>query len=157
MFIRKKKNSIKAAFEEFLKANNCSYEITQEDNSTCFDFEFQAGHFVATIREQDDCVDVTYPSIVTLPMSQLALVRSKCNEHNNRNILFKFTYTLDQEANTVSVHMSFFNNQVINEAMLHQLKAAFHFQREWCRDFDEAVAISKDYESVDLESEVYKH
>ena len=55
------------------------------------------------------------------------------------------------------MHMSFFNNQVNNENMVHQLKAAFHFQHEWQRDFDEAVSISKDYESADLESEIYKH
>lgn len=158
MLFRKKYNSVKADFEQFLKANNCTYTIDKEDNdTTIFNFEFQAGHFVAAIRKQDDCVEVTYPCIATAPMLHLPLVRSKCNDRNNSNILFKYTYSIDKEESEVNVHMSFFNNQVNNENMVHQLKAAFHFQREWQRDFDEAVSISKDYESSDLESEIYKH
>ena len=158
MLFRKKYNSVKADFEQFLKANNCTYTIDKEDNdTTIFNFEFQAGHFVAAIRKQDDCVEVTYPCIATATMLHLPLVRSKCNDRNNSNILFKYSYSIDKEEGEVNVHMSFFNNQVNNENMVHQLKAAFHFQHEWQRDFDEAVSISKDYDSADLESEIYKH
>ena len=81
-------------------------------------------------------------------MLHLPLVRSKCNDRNNSNILFKYSYSIDKEEGEINVHMSFFNNQVNNENMVHQLKAAFHFQREWQHDFDEAVSISKDYESA---------
>ena len=158
MRLRKKNNSVKADFEQFLKDNNCTYTIDKEDNeTTIFNFEFQAGHFVAAIRKQDDCIEVTYPCMATAPMAQLALVRSKCNDRNNSNILFKYSYSIDDEGGEVNVHMSFFNNQITTDNMIHQLKAAFHFQREWQRDFDEAVAISKDYETADLESELYKH
>lgn len=158
MLFRKKYNSVKADFEQFLKANNCTYTVNKEDNDTTFfNFEFQAGHFVAAIRKQDDCIEVTYPCIATASMLHLPLVRSKCNDRNNSNILFKYTYSIDNEEGEINVHMSFFNNQVNNENMVHQLKAAFHFQHEWQRDFDEAVSISKDYESADLESEIYKH
>ena len=158
MLFRKKYNSVKADFEQFLKANNCTYTIDKEDNdTTIFNFEFQAGHFVAAIRKQDDCVEVTYPCIATATMLHLPLVRSKCNDRNNSNILFKYSYSIDKEEGEINVHMSFFNNQVNNENMVHQLKAAFHFQHEWQRDFDEAVSISKDYDSADLESEIYKH
>ena len=158
MLFRKKYNSVKADFEQFLKANNCTYTVNKEDNDTTFfNFEFQAGHFVAAIRKQDDCIEVTYPCIATASMLHLPLVRSKCNDRNNSNILFKYSYSIDNEEGEINVHMSFFNNQVNNENMVHQLKAAFHFQHEWQRDFDEAVSISKDYDSADLESEIYKH
>ena len=157
MFVRKKQESVTKAFELFLKEHNCSYTVTKEDDLTTIPFEFQAARFIASIRKQDDCVEVTYPNIAVAPMSQLQLVRSKCNERNNSNILFKFTYTINSEDNDVSVHMSFFNNLVTSENMAHQLKAAFHFQREWQRDFDEAVSIGKDSETSDLESEMYKH
>lgn len=158
MRFRKKKDSIKANFEQFLKDYNITYTVNQEDNgATYFNFEFQAGHFVACVRKQDDCIDVTYPAIATVPISQLPLVRSKCNDYNNSNILFKFTYSLDNKDSEVSIHVSFFNNLFIAETMLDELKAAFHFQREWIRNYDEALSISKDYDSIDLESELYKH
>ncbi len=157
MRIRKKKNSVTADFEKFLKDFNCKYVIAQEDNATLYNFEFQAAHFIATIRKQDDCLEVTYPSIASAPMEQLALVRAKCNERNNNNILFKYTYTISHEDNNVNVHMSFFNNQVVAENMVQQLQAAFHFQREWIHDYDEAISIAKDSDSFDLESELYKH
>jgi len=157
MRIRKKKDSARASFEQFLKDYNCQFDVDNENNSTVYSFEFQAAHFVAAIREQDDCVEVTFPVMATAPMSQLPLVRSKCNERNNSNILFKYTYSIDHEKNEVSIHMSFFNNRIVPQDMAHQLSAAFHFQREWYRDFDEAVSISKDYDTMDMESELYKH
>ena len=157
MFTRKKQESVTNDFERFLKENNCTYTVTKEDNSTTIPFEFQAAHFIASIRKQDDCIEVTYPAMSSAPLSQLNLVRAKCNERNNSNILFKFTYSIDHKDNEVNVHMSFFNNHVTSENMVHQLKAAFHFQREWQRDYDEAVSIAKDSDTGDLESEMYKH
>ena len=157
MRIRKKKESARAAIERFLKDYNCDYNVHEEDNSTIIQFEFQAARFIAALRKQDDCVEVSFPTMAIAPVSQLPLVRSKCNDHNNSNILFKFTYSIEHENNEVHVHMSFFNNKIDNESMVHQLKAAFHFQREWKRDFDEAVAIARDSDSIDLESELYKH
>ena len=89
MRIRKKNNSVKAAIEQFLKDNHCTYKVSADDNgSTTFGFEFQAGNFIATVRSQDDCVEVTFPVIATAPMTQLPLVRAKCNDRNNSNILF---------------------------------------------------------------------
>ena len=157
MRIRKKKSSASADFEQFLKDYNCQFTTETENNTTLYSFEFQAARFVAAIRKQDDCVEVTYPSMATAPMSQLDLVRSKCNERNYGNILFKYSYTLDHESNEVDVHLSFFNNKVESEEIAHELKAAFHFQREWNRDFDEAVSMAKDNDSFDLESELYKY
>ena len=157
MRVRKKKDSVTADFEQFLKNNNCQYDIEHEDNATIYNFEFQAARFVAAIRKQDDCVEVTYPNMSSFPVSQLDLVRAKCNERNNSNILFKYSYSIDHESNKVDVHMSFFNNKVDSDNLVHELKAAFHFQREWNRDFDEAVSIAKDNDTLDLESELYKH
>ena len=157
MRIRKKKASASADFEQFLKDYNCQYSTETENNTTLYSFEFQAARFVAAIRKQDDCVEVTYPSMATAPMTQLDLVRAKCNERNYGNILFKYSYTLDHESNEVDVHLSFFNNKVESEEIVHELKAAFHFQREWNHDFDEAVSMAKDNDTLDLESELYKH
>lgn len=155
--IRKKKESAKAAFEQFLKQYNCDFTTNKEDASVTYQFEFQAGHFIAAIRKQDDCVEVTFPSMATAPMSQIDLVRAKCNEHNYNNILFKYTYSVDHEEGMVHTHLSFFNNKVTPEEIVHELKAAFHFQREWYRDYDEAVSAAKDNGTSDLESELYKH
>ena len=157
MFIRKKHESVTKDFERFLKETNCTYSVTKEEDATTIPFEFQAAHFIASIRKQDDCIEVTYPTMASAPLSQLHLVRSKCNERNNSNILFKFTYSIDHKENEVNVHMSFFNNHVTSESMAHQLKAAFYFQREWQHDYDEAVSTAKDHDTSDLESEIYKH
>lgn len=157
MRIRKKKKSVTSDFEQFLKEYNCKHSTHQEDNATIYDFEFQAAHFVAAIRKQDDCVEVTYPNIASVPITHLPLVQAKCNEHNNSNMLFKFGYSTNHEENVVNVHMSFFNNHVDNETMVNELGAAFHFQRDWFRDYDEAAAIARDSDTMDLESELYKH
>ena len=157
MRIRRKKESAIKSFESFLKESNCTYDIQKEDNATVIRFDFQAGHFVASFRPQDDCVEITYPCIASFPMSQLNLVRSKCNERNNRNILFKFSYSIDHEHNEVNVHISFFNNIVNPDEMKDELSAVFRFQRDWVKDFDDAVDQAKNYETSDLESELYKN
>ena len=157
MFIKKRKPSAKADFEKFLKDYNCTYITEVDDHTTLYNFEFQAGQFVAAIRKQDDCIEITYPNISQAPISQLPLIRSKCNDHNNSNILFKYAYSINHEDDKVGIHLSFFNNKIDNETMVSQLKAAFHFQHEWQRDFDEALSIAKDSENSDLESTLYKH
>lgn len=158
MRLRKKKESVIASLEQLLKDNHCDYTIRQEENhSTIISFEFQAAHFIASVRQQDDCVEITYPTMATAPVSQLELVRAKCNERNYGNMLFKYTYTVDHEKGQVQVHMSFFNNRIDADQIIHELKAAFHFQRDWLRDYDEAVALSRDNDTLDLESELYKH
>ena len=157
MLIRKKQNSVKSDFEKFLKDYNCQYESEVEDETTLYRFEYQAGRFVAAIRKQNDCVEISYYGIATATMAQLPLVRSICNERNCNNILFKYSYSIDHEKNEVDVHISFFNNKVDGKNMAHELNAAFHFQREWLRLFDQAVATSKEYDTQDTESELYKH
>ncbi len=127
MRLRKKKESVIASLEQLLKDNHCEYTIRQEENhSTIISFEFQAAHFIASVRQQDDCVEITYPTMATAPVSQLELVRAKCNERNYGNMLFKYTYTVDHEKGQVQVHMSFFNNRIDADQIIHELKAAFH-------------------------------
>jgi len=155
--IRKKNQSMASTLEAILKANNCVYEIEKDEKSTVLHFEFQAGEFVATIRKQDDCVEIVFPNMASVPLHQLELVRTKCNERNTSNMLFKYYYTLNHKSNKVDVHMSFFNNKIEADDLINELKAAFYFQREWLRDFDEAVSLSKDSDTWDLESELYKH
>ena len=157
MRIRKKQASATSDFEQFLKAYNCTYHVEKDKSATTYNFEFQAAQFVATIRSQNDCVEITYPCMSVVGIDYLDLVRSKCNERNNSNILFKFTYSIDHEENRLNVHLSFFNNSITPELIAHELGAAFHFQREWQRDLDSAIDDSKDTKNHDLESDLYKY
>ena len=156
MRIRKKQSSATSDFEQFLKAYNCTYHVDTDNQSTTYSFDYQAAHFIATIRSQNDCVEITYPCMSTTSIDYLDLVRSKCNERNNNNILFKFSYTIDHEENRLNIHLSFFNNSVNPELIAHELGAAFHFQRDWQSDLDAAIADSKDTSNHDLESDLYK-
>ena len=80
---KRKKESATANFEKFLKATNCAYTIEDDNSVKTYTFEFQAARFIASIRKQDDCVEITYPCMARATMSQLDLVRSKCNDRNN--------------------------------------------------------------------------
>ena len=157
MRIRKKQASATSDFEQFLKAYNCTYHVEKDKSATTYNFEFQAAQFVATIRSQNDCVEITYPCMSVAGIDYLDLVRSKCNERNNNNILFKFSYTIDHEENRLNIHLSFFNNIINPELIAHELGAAFHFQREWQHDLDNAIDDSKDTKNHDLESDLYKY
>lgn len=156
MRLGKKKVSIIKDFEQFLKANNCTYTVETENEATVIPFDFQAARFVASFGKRNDCVEITYPCMATATLSQLDLVRAKCNEFNNSNMLFKLSYSIDREENKLNVHLAFFNNRIDAQELTQELSAAFYFQREWQRVFDQAVAACKDNDTSDLESEIYK-
>ena len=157
MFNKRKNTSVISDLENFLKSRNCKYEKQQEDESTVIRFEYQAGHFIATIRKQDDGVDVHYPFCGDFPIGHLDLVRSKCNQFNASNMLLKMTYSINDEKNIVDIHLSFYNNCINPEQMENQLGAVFHFQREWIKEINDDIEISKQRGSHDLESDLHKH
>jgi len=146
-------------FEQFLEAYNCDWhcKTNESEPRLQYMFDFQGGHFLANIRSADDSVEVVMPCFATASINELDLVRAKCNERNNANILFKFTYVVDHESNDISLHMSFFNNIVRPREMEHQLTACFYFQREWQRDYDEALQLMKGDDSKDLENAYNEH
>lgn len=157
MFTRKKKKQhIITDFEDFLKAYNCTYSTDKQDDLTYISFKFQGGNFFASFRNKTDFVEITYPNIASAPIDKMDLVRSKCNEQNSSNVLFKFTYNIDNEENCIDIHMSFFNNQVVPEDMAKELSAAFNVQRQWATSFDEGNKLLEDSKTSDLECDLYK-
>lgn len=154
MLFNRRKNSqpINKDFEQFLKAYNCTHTIKQDEDETVYTFQFQGGNFIANIRHKSDYVEITFPSIASAPIDKLSLVRSKCNEHNSHNSLFKFAYSYDEEENELNVHISFFNNRVQPSEMANELSAAFSIRRLWYESFAEATKSLDDNDNTDLEN-----
>ena len=126
MFTRKKKRQpIIKDFEQFLKAYNCTYTTEKEDSGTYIFFKFQGGNFIASFLRSNDFVEITFPCIASAPVDKMNYVRSKCNDINNKNALFKVYYTIDHEENNIDISISFFNNRVTPDEMVNELTAAF--------------------------------
>lgn len=157
MFTRKKKRQpIIKDFEQFLKAYNCTYTTEKEDSGTYIFFKFQGGNFIASFLGSNDFVEITFPCIASAPVDKMNYVRSKCNDINHKNALFKVYYTIDHEENNIDISISFFNNRVTPDEMVNELTAAFEIQRQWNSDFADASKSGNENNSSDLESDIYQ-
>lgn len=157
MFNRKKRQPIIKDFEEFLKAYNCTYSINRQNQIQRIQFKYQGGEFMATFQDGKDFAEIQFPCITTVPIDKLPIVRLKCNELSYNNMLFKFCYTINHEENNIDIHISFFNNRIDKEEFANELSAAFQGQRQWRESFDEAVKLTEQNDSSDIESDLYQH
>ena len=134
---KRKRTSVKADFKAFLRQNNCkSAEYhDKDDKSTRYYFDYQGGHFVADIKDNNRGVDITFPGIADMPIDELPLVRTLCNHYNASNTLLKFTYSTSEEDNKAHVHLSFFANTVWPDELPESLTACFFFQRQFCDEY----------------------
>ncbi len=147
------KSSVKADFIQFLNAFNCKFKIEddRDDKLVRIFFDYQGGHFVAVIKDNNLGVDVNYPSFADAPTDELQLVRAMCNRSNNNSSVLKFTYTFDENKNLLRVHMSFFCTAVYTDDITDLLDACFYFQRSFCDEYNDARDNQKSHETHDIE------
>jgi len=156
---KKSKVALHKDLEGFFKDYNCTYQtdVDNDTGSTRYLFDFQGGHFVALVRSADDCVEVTMPCMASAPLDELNMVRTKINERNYNNILFKFTYEVNMKENQLDVHLSFYNNAIRPDEFKSELSACFYFQREWINDYDKAAQVLRQRDSKDVEQDFYEY
>ena len=150
---KRKRTSVKADFKAFLRQNNCkSAEYhDKDDKSTRYYFDYQGGHFVADIKDNNRGVDITFPGIADMPIDELPLVRTLCNHYNSSNTLIKFTYSTSEEDNRAHVHLSFFVNTVWPDELPESLTACFYFQRQFCDEYKALKQTATENDTDDVE------
>lgn len=150
---QRQRTSVKSDFKKFLRQNNCksNEQYNKEDKSTHILFDYQGGHFIADIKDNNRGVDITYPGITSMPTDELPLARTLCNHYNASNTLLRFTYSLSEEDNRVHVHMAFFANTVWPDELPDNLAACFHFQRQFCDEYQKMRQTAQETNSDDLE------
>gem|GEM_PF-5196678 len=147
--------SVKADLVSFLKNLNCRYTVDtdEEDGITRISFTFQGGHFVANVKNGDNGVEFLMPVIASCEARYLNALRTVCNLMNTNNLLFKFTYSYDAQAqeHELNAHISFFNNAINPDTLENELEAAFHFKRQFQGHLDDAIAKDKSEDPKDVE------
>lgn len=147
------KRSVKTDFITFLDSNNCKYdrEDDREEKLERFYFDYQGGHYIAIIKDNNMGVDVNFPSFTDAPTSELQLVRAMCNRSNANSSILKYTYTFDETKDLVRVHLAFFCTAVYAEEMTQLLNACFYFQRAFCEEYENAKKNQDQYTSTGIE------
>lgn len=147
------KGSVKTDFINFLNTYNCKFNIEDEHDEKLVRiyFDYQGGHFIAVIKDNNMGVDVNYPSFTDAPYDELQLVRAMCNRFNNNSSVLKYTYTFDEAKNLLRVHMSFFCTSVFSDDMTDLLNACFYFQRQFCDEYHDARNNQESYDTRDIE------
>ena len=147
--------SVKADLVSFLKNLNCRYTVDtdEEDGITRISFTFQGGHFVANVKNGDNGVEFLMPVIASCEARYLNALRTVCNLMNTNNLLFKFTYSYDAQAqeHELNAHISFFNNAINPDTLENELEATFHFKRQFQGHLDDAIAKDKSEDPKDVE------
>ncbi len=145
--------SVKNDFIAFLKNCNCTYRLEEEPDEcqTRVFFDYQAGHFIAVVKDSNVGVEVNFPSFADMPVSEVQLVRSMCNKANSQSTVLKYVYTFDEDDSKLRVHLSFFCNVVIDEQMTFLLNSCFFFQRDFLDDYKQAKENQERHSTDDLE------
>ena len=112
-------------FEQFMRNNNCKFQVETDDDSQSkrYYFDYQGGHFVEKKKKNGKGVDVTYPGFETVGIDELNLVRAMCNKFNAQSSLFKVVYTTETDDNTIRLHLSFFINVIVEDQLSEMLNA----------------------------------
>lgn len=148
---KKGKNSLESQFRAFLKQYNCSSaSFDEEQGIKRYTFDFQGGHFVAAFYA-DHTFEVLFHNIMETPMANIKLVRSCCNQANAQAIYIKYYYLADKENGTLHVHLSSICSTV-DETFPSRLELFFRARRDFCDEFDKQVALSKESNVLDLET-----
>lgn len=149
----KTKGSVKTDFINFLNSYNCKYNIEDERDEKLVRiyFDYQGGHFIAVLKDNNMGVDVNYPSFTDAPYDELQLVRAMCNRFNNNSSVLKYSYTFDEAKNLLRVHISFFCTSIFADDMTDLLNACFYFQRSFCDEYHDARNNQESYETRDIE------
>ncbi|MBR6284619.1 MAG: hypothetical protein IKR25_10040 [Muribaculaceae bacterium] len=143
-------------FFAFLKSCNCDYttEKDADDNETRVTFDYQAGHFVAIIKDSNVGVEVNFPCFFDVPASELQLVRTMCNRANQMSTILKYVYSFNDEENRLHVHLSFYCNTVYPDQMGFLLKSCFYFQRDFVDNYKKAKENQEQNHTNDIEATV---
>lgn len=139
--------------EAFLKEYNCKYDIVQSEQDksvTRYKFDYQGGHFVCSLYD-DKGVELCYPHCFDVPMSQLDMMRAECNKFNNIGLRFKCTYTIDEEENTVCLHVYSYCTMVARD-MKDLLDMCFGVSRNFESDYNKAQENNEGNEWGDAEA-----
>lgn len=90
-----------------LKELGCSYEETsEEEGKKVFTFNYQGTTFQVITISDSPFVEIIYSFFFETQMEHLPTVRILCNRLNNKLILSKCLYTVEEELNEVNVHCS---------------------------------------------------
>ncbi len=151
MLFRKKYASMTSDFENYLKSRNCQYNKETEDERTTYRFDYQGGHFVASVRDKYSDTVIYFLACGEYPLSQLDQVRSACNYVNEGHMLFKTTYSIEHEHNCIKTHISFFINIIRPESLDLMLSCIFQASHELNSTIDKAIDAAKQHNADDLE------
>ena len=149
----RKKSSVKSDFLAFLNNYNCKYNLEddREEKLVRIFFDYQGGHYVAIIKDNNMGVDVNFPSFTDAPTNEIQLVRAICNRANSNSSILKFTYSFDEDKHLIRVHLSFFCTTVYAEELSELLNACFYFQRTFCEEYKGAKENQENHSTTDIE------
>lgn len=150
--------SITTEFEDFLKQNNVEFrkEVDESDSSTDYFFDYQGGHFKASITKSDRFVTVHFPGFHEVEVEYIDQVRTECNRFNNNISVFTATYTYTGNEDMVAIHLSFCSDRVVQKEFASRLGACFYLQRRFTEELSDAI---KEHGNDDIEAlnNQYRH
>ncbi len=110
------------------------YDADDEKHTRGYDryiFDYQGGHFVAFVYKTSD-IDFFFPGIAEVPVEDLDIVRSVCNQRNIQSD-FKFAYEIKKEVGKVAVHLTFYTEALAENSVSEHLSSFFEASR-LCRE-----------------------
>lgn len=128
-----------------LAKNQCQYvEAEAPEGFHSYEFSFQDGYFRVRFKDGSSILDVMFLNFLTMPIEQIDIARSLCNDMNSSLLLPHVFYTCDTKKNDVHIHLStrtFFPDVASAENFLVEevLKMDFQVRSYVCSEYDKMV------------------
>ncbi len=131
--------SLEDQFKQVMHSLNCKCERDDFDDNRRYFFDFQGGHFIAIFYKNCVGVEIIYPRFLSIDTTDVNALRMLINQANAANIVFKFTYSINEEKNDVDVSLSFFVNSFNDSQLQALLEQCFMEQRRFSNAYQNLV------------------
>ena len=122
--------SIRPQVEQFFSRNNIKWELLKDGKNEIYAFTFQGGQFLCSTFYDNAALEICFPGLLEMPLDEIELARTICNQFNNATSNYKFIYSPDEQNNIIRLHTEFILNAFNDNYFAYLLENAFRLKHE---------------------------
>lgn len=134
------KDEMRQVLSQMLEQLSCDPKWEDSDDSFTARFDYQGGHFVAVVTDNNPNVEISFPFVFGTSTENLGLVRNLCNQFNMASQPVKFVYSISDDGKKADVHVKrsfLIENSRGKQLVTYGLRSMFEGQRFFVSHFKE--------------------
>jgi len=145
---------MKRVADKALSTLNCEPSWEKDKENWIARYDYQGGHFRLRLSEQSPFASLSYLFFYSAENESLELVRNVCNQCNMNSDSSRIFYSVNNEQNTVDVHISdgvLLKDDVAASIIKNSMTEAFLWQNAFVKRFNELKSSNDEDSNRDIE------